>query len=214
MTTLTINLYTIEELKELNPEGYEAAFEHYKEHQCFEIPWQHETIQSLKEIVKDAGIELRDWNLGAYNRNNGIELRFYNASGTSDNHDEISEMSGKRAFAWLENNLLCKYRIPFISMMGSKKRRNFAGYQTRKFYAPGLVAPCPATGYCSDDEYLESLQTSLRKGWTLKESFENLADVCQTILERDSEDQRSEDYFLNECSAHEWQFGETGELFQ
>ncbi len=203
MKTISVNLYSIQELKEQFPDGYKSALEHWQNRTVHDIgiPWQDETIDSLKTLLKDAGVTLRDWSLGAYNRGNHISISFP--------HDDCETLHGKRALAWLENNLLCQYRAPFVSMMGSKKRREFVKYG--RSYSPGSLKPCPITGYCADDEYLESLHKSLRSGDNLREAFEHLASVCMDNLERDAEAQASEDYFVDHVSANDYEFTEDGE---
>jgi hypothetical protein len=216
MKTKTITLYTAQELKDRFPDAFRVAFQNYQDRDCTEIPWQDETIDSLKEIVKDAGLKLRDYSLGAYNRGNFITVEF------RDGREDAEQFTGGRALAWLENNLLCKYRIPFVSLMGSVERRKRLGYMKNystchpigswNFYEPGRIEPCPATGYCADESYLEYLTKSLRSGDTLKEAFEGLADVCMKLLEEEDADNRSEERFLENAEANGWEFTDAGKL--
>lgn len=48
---------------------------------------------------------------------------------------------------------------------------------------------------------------------TLKDAFEGLAETCRELLEREAEDQASEDYFIEQSEANENEFTEDGELF-
>ncbi len=205
MKTIQVNLYTAQELKDQFPNGFRRAFECYQSSCNEEIPWQDETIGSLKTILDDAGIRLKNYSLGAYNRGNQISIAFPD--------DNAEEFTGRRAWAWLENNLLSKYRIPFVPATNPERKKRL-GYMKSysgchplgqwNYYAPGLIKPCPATGYCADESYLDSLRTSLRKGYTLREAFEGLADTCMELLEADDQDNRSEERFLENADGCEY----------
>jgi len=197
MKTQTVVTYSAPELKEKLPRAFERALEDYR-NSSQESDWTHETIDSLKSLIQAAGLRMKDWSLGAYNRNNFLK---------TDISDDAGELFGKRAFAWIENNLLSSLRVPWTGKERAEVRQYGSAY-----YA-GKIKPCPFTGYCADDEYLEELQNSIASGRTLKESFEDLADTCQSILERESEYQSSEGYFMEHAEANEMQFTEDGELF-
>jgi hypothetical protein len=102
--------------------------------------------------------------------------------------------------AWLENNLLADLRIPFT---GSKR---WSLSKHGSFYRAGMIHPCPFTGFYFDDDLLESIQTSIRKGDTLKEAFENLADVTRKAIEDETEGQSTEETFLETSEANEWHY--------
>jgi hypothetical protein len=197
MQTHTVTTYTAKELREQFPKAFEKALQRW--HNRGEIFWQDETVDSLKALVKAAGAKLKDWNLGAYNRGNHISVEFP--------QDEAGELYGPRAIAWIENNLLDTLRVPWRG----KERWELAKYGSA--YRAGKIKPCPFTGYCSDDEYLDALRKSVRSGSTLKESFEALAFTCAEILERDCEDQNSPDYFVEHAEANDYQFTEDGKQF-
>lgn len=214
MKTIELTLYSAQELKDSYPAAFARALSDYQNEDCNEIPWQDETIGSLKTIIKDAGLSLSDWSLGAYNRGNHITVEF--------SQDEVSEFTGRRAFAWLENNLLSGYRIP-IQPAAHPERRKRLGYMrgysgchplgSWNFYEPGRIAPCPVTGYCADGEYLDALRQSLRDGRTLKQAFEDLADVCMNLLERDAEANANEESFLERADIGEWQCTDDGKRY-
>lgn len=199
MKTQTITTYSAGELKTQFPYAFARALDHWQNNVCQDIAWQDETIDSLKACVSAAGIKLRDWSLGAYNRGNFISIGFP--------QDEAEDLKGPRAMAWLENNLLSSLRIPWTG----KGRTDVRKYGV--YYRPGLIRPCPFTGYCADDEYLDSLRKAVNSGDTLKEAFESLADVCMRLLEADAEQQASEEYFLEHAEANDLQFTEDGEEF-
>lgn len=199
MKTHSIVTYSITELKNNFPDGFKRALSHWQNKQCYDdgIPWAEETVDSLKALISAAGLALRDWSLGAYSRNNYIRIDFR----------DYQEISGPRAMAWLENNLLGSLRIPW-SGKGRDEIRKYG-----KLYRPGLIRPCPFTGYCADESFLNALVKSIRGGDTIKEAFTSLADVCQDLLEQEADAQQSEEYFVDHAEGNDWQFTEDGELF-
>lgn len=202
MKTHIVTTYTATELQKQFPDGFRHAHERWLDRG--EIFWQEEIFESLKTCVESAGLKLRDWNLGICNRSNGIDVSFP--------QEGAEELSGPRAMAWLENNLFGKLRISFTARDRWAKAKYNRGMSER-FYMAGKVPPCPLTGYCADEDYLDALRASVRKGETLKEAFEGLADTYVEILEREQEDQDSEEYFVEHADANDWQFTEDGERF-
>jgi hypothetical protein len=63
---------------------------------------------------------------------------------------EIGKLQGRRAMAWLENNLLGKLRLPHCK--SARKRRN----GSRNCRA-GSIPPSSLTGICFDEETLALL---------------------------------------------------------
>ena len=203
MKTNTVITYTATELKEQFPDAFASALERHR-NSGDPIPWQEEIFESLKACVERAGLKLRDWNLGLCNRSNGIKVEFP--------QEGAEELSGKRAMAWLENNLLGELRISFTARDRWKLAKYNQGMSER-YYIAGRVPPCPLTGYCADENYLEALTDAVRKGYTLKEAFLGLADTYVEILEVEYENWQSEEYFIEGCEANDVQFTEDGELF-
>lgn len=203
-----IRVYTAAELKRKNPQAFEKALEHFRS--CNdEIPWQGEIIDSLKAVFKHTnGISnLRDWSIDAYGYSY-VKFEF--------DQDEVGDLTGNRALAWLENNLLADLRIkPTMPMFtrftlpdGSRteyqptERGELAKYG--QYYRPGMIKPCPFTGVCFDEDYLESLQNSIKAGDTLKEAFAELADVAAKLFRNEIEYQNSEEYFLESESEAQY----------
>lgn len=197
MKTHTIQTYSIHELKDQFPNGYKRAVRNWQDN-AHEIPWVYETCESLKQCVKMAGLKLRDWNLGPYNRNNFIRIEW---------NDDVANMDGARAFAWLENNLFAQFRIPWKGQ-GRDSVRKYG-----KDYRPGLVKPCPLTGYCADEDYLTELRDAVKHGSSLESAFEGLADICQKLLEEELDAYMSEEYFAEHADCNELQFTEDGDIW-
>lgn len=190
MRTLTKTIYTV---NELSPRAFRRAHEEYAA-SARECPWQAETMHSLKATVERAGLSISDYCVGPYNRGNFIKLRDFKAA----------DLTGARAMAWMENNLLGKLRVPWTG----KRRCELAQYGAH--YRPGLVKPCPLTGYFADDDMLDSICEALRGGDTVREAFEGLADVAARIMEDELEAATSADGFRETAEANEWEYDEDG----
>lgn len=64
---------------------------------------------------------------------------------------------------------------------------------TGKLYFPGR---CPFTGYCSDEDFMESIYNNLVKGYTMEECLQKLATIAQRHCEDDYESQQNEESML------------------
>lgn len=198
MKQIIINTYTAQELKGEFPKGFERAHEQYKR-SCYDygIAWTDEIMESMKQVFEHTdGIRLKDYDIGY--RGRGVTVSF--------DQDEAEDLSGARAQAWIENNLLYKLRIPYEG----KERKRLAQYG--QYYRPGMIKPCPFTGYCADDDYLDSLRDDIKAGCTLREAFENLGNVAERLIDSEWEDQLSEEYFIDHASANGWTFDEDGRM--
>lgn len=189
----TITTYSFSELSE---EAKENALNNWIENNQ-EIFWQYEILESLKSLFDTCyGVSLYDYSLGLNNSWLSISCDY-----------DTGELQGKRAIAWLENNLLSHLRIPFVG----KKRWELAQYG--KYYRPGMIEPCPFTGYCADENFLYALITDIKKGSTLQDAFEGLASEYQKILNNEYEHQQSEDFFQDHALANDLEFTEDGEIY-
>lgn len=210
MRTETRNIYTAAELKTLDDGGaaFARASREYLDGQArdglnFEIS---DLMASLKGLFNAcSGVRLADWNVGICNRNNVLRVDFTGGR-HYDSGADVSALSGPRAMAWLENNLLAGLRIGW-----TEKRRE----ELRKYghlYYPGKIKPCPFTGMCYDDDLLSALVDNVRGGMDLKAAFEDLADVAARLLESANDYQRTEEYFLETSEANGWEYTEEGGL--
>lgn len=189
MKTKTINIYTAAELKEHCPEGFERALEDWRESVQSDPAWVSEIMDSFEAVFKAAGLTLKDYSIGT-----DCTVAQFDGEG----------LTGKRASAWLENNLLAGLRIPW----SGKRRWKNAKYG--RGYRPGLIPPCPFTGWCFDEDLLDDLRDSIRGGLSIKEAFEGLADKAAKLIEEEIEAQCSEDYFLDHADANGYEYTENG----
>ena len=135
-------------------------------------------LQSLKALIELGGYRLTDYSLGDSSyRGNHIQIDERDCDG----------LSGKRAIAWLENNILSKLR--------DKKGQLDAGR---------------LTGYCLYYTLVESLQESIRIGLTIREAFKELVTPYVSQVDAEWEDQLSEERFIDTSDANNVQFFEDG----
>ena len=208
MRTETRNIYTAAELKTLDDGGaaFARAFRDYLDGQDrdgleFETS---DLMGSLKGLFTAcSGVRLADWNIGVCNRNNGLRADFTGGR-HYDSGADVSALSGPRAIAWLENNLLAGLRVPWTGGKRAKLRKY------GPLYYPGMIKPCPFTGMCYDDDLLTALVDNVRGGMDLNAAFEDLADVAARILEAANDYQRTEKYFMDEAAANEQEYDENG----
>lgn len=163
--TLTVQTYSLAELKEAHPEAYERVHERWKEGQSGDIPWSEETMDSLKAVVKACGGRLTDWSIGAYAQSH--------CSVSVD--DEDGDTGKPKDARWFRREVLKPNG--YIRANGHP-------------YFPGN---CAFTGYCADDTFLEAAYKALQEGETLTEALEGLADVAREMMEADLEQAESEE---------------------
>ena len=191
----TITLLTAEELKERFPDGYakaRAAWAMDAAH--WEIPWQHEIFDSLKSVCRACGVVVKDWSIGPHDGRSFIRCAFP--------RDELEAIQGRRAMAWLENNLTGPLRSPHGP---ATLRQRAYGHRV------GRVPPCPFTGVCFDEDFLGHLRSVLREGRNLKDAFAGLAAVASELMERELDCATSEESFANECDFAQHLFTEHGQ---
>lgn len=163
-----------------------------------EVFWSDEIIESLKAVFKHTqGVRLKDWELGICSRS-FVKIAF--------DQEEAETLTGPRALAWLENNLLAGLRIPYRG----NERWSVSKYGAS--YRAGMIKPCPLTGVCFDEMFLDSLIESVKKGEELREAFEGLAGVAEKMLNDENDAQNSEEYFADHCDANGYEFDENGKM--
>ncbi len=195
MKTIEIEIYSASEMKEKSPEGFERALEKWRENVASDPAWIAEIADSFKSVFAAAGLRLTNWAIGGC----GTDCTVAPFFGES--------LTGGRAWAWLENNLLGKLRIPW----SGPGRWSVAKYG--RYYRPGLVRPCPLTGVCFDDDLLDDLRDSIRAGLTVKNAFEALADKAFGLIEHEIESQQTEEYFLETSESNGYEYTADGNQY-
>ena len=161
----TITAYTFDEL---SPEAQERALSKLPYDEC-EYSME-EARESLLTFAKTT-YRLRDWRIGDSSRS---FTRW-------DIPERIAELSGPRAFAWIENNIFEPIRQPWN--LRDKSRR---------YYRPGTLKACPYTGVCFDEEILGAFRDRDPR-LTIGERFSSIGDRLTRVIESDIEYQNSEE---------------------
>ena len=179
---------------ELPAEIQEKLIERVRERRAGDsfLPWQDETFDSLKKVFETAGVSLRDYELSTYGSRIRADL------------GDANDLTGARAFGWLENNLFSKLRMTRARYL-ARRRENF-GYG----YRIGAIPDCPLTGYCADHDYLEDLKKSVLNGRTLKEAFQDLAHVYEKLVSADLEQYTSESEIREFLESDDQEYTESG----
>jgi hypothetical protein len=113
----------------------------------------------------------------------------------------------RRVMAWVENNVVAPLRVPFGPIA---QRRTTTRYGHG--YRPGQVRPCPWTGYCVDDDLLETIVREARDGSSPAGIVRAVEQRAETLWEAEMEYACSEDAFLEDADANGREFYENGEL--
>jgi hypothetical protein len=199
--TQTRTIYTAAELKEANPRGFERALERYRRWQCDDPHWRDEHFGSLAAAMGA---------LGATQTNRGWRL------------DDAPDIEGpRRVMAWVENNVLAPLRIRWERMgdiiecgpNGGRRqteRRKLAQYGAS--YRPGCIKPCPWTGYCVDDDLLETIVKEARDGETPAQIARAVAQRAEALWESEMEYACSKDAYLEDAEENGREFHENGDL--
>lgn len=188
MKTINVKIetYSIEELKEVNQKAYNKLFESWRNAQYDDI--------DLSDI-RDSLIALLDKLPITYSLGGGggiYDSYFKCLEHYNDSEVDLSEIKGKRAFAWLENNLLNDLRI--TEKEYKNKRKEYFSYG--EYYRIGQIKSCPLTGVCYDEDFIESLQESIKDGYSIHDAIENLLSVYDSRIEAEKEYLTSEEYFV------------------
>lgn len=217
---IVTKVYTAAELKRRRKDGgaaFRRALEKYQENLDLEHT-STDMMNSLKGLCNAADVKMRDWSLGAYNRGNNLSVTI------PGEDDGAGDIKGARALAWIENRILGPLRAPWglrslketnvkLSHGTHNPVYNVEGRKAvRRWTAPGHVPDCPFTGMCYDDDFLGDVIKSVKEGRTIKEAFEDLADLFARMLEDEYEYQGKEEQFLEAAEANGWEFEEDGTL--
>lgn len=97
--------------------------------------------------------------------------------GTVLSLDDDLPMTGKRAWAWLENVVLGPSRIPWTG----QERWRYTDWGT--YWKPGMVKPCPFSGTYFDEVIIDRLKEYISLGFTVKDAIESLADLTRKVVE-------------------------------
>lgn len=172
----TISVYTLQELRTMNPEAFERVHERWKEDVVAspDVPWADETMDSLKAVVKAAGGTLTDWQIGPWGQSS---MRV----SVEDEYEYLPGRTTQKGTAWFRKYVLTP--LGYLSGEHKSRARIFTGL-------------CKLTGYCADDNFLEYVYKSLKAGETLTDALEGLAREAEKELEANVEQHQEEDSMM------------------
>lgn len=195
MRVKEIKLFKFNELSE---SAQAKAIETYRNNN-FDVPWQEEIFQSFKKVFESAEIKLLDYRLSPdFTSYIKIDL---------DRNDPVYNLSGARALAWLENNLLCKLRITRMEYLKNRLQNFKYGYRI------GKIKDCPFTGYCADDDFINCLVESVKNGDCIGEAFKiRMVEKYCELIQAEIDYQNSEEYIIESFEANDYEFLECGTM--
>ena len=113
----------------------------------------------------------------------------------------------RRMMAWLENHVLGPLRIPWRG----KRRWELARYGA--FYRPGMVKPCPWTGYYTDDALLAEIVQGARNGERPADIRRRVEAKADQLWVDEIEHATHPDTFVETADANGWEFTQAGEFY-
>lgn len=156
------------------------------------IAWQNENGESVEATISNAGLTLRDYSIDPYGYST-LEVAPFDGE----------DLTGARAYAWLENNLLAPVRVPW------------QGHIHRKYHydKPGAVKSGPFTGYYLDDVCIAAVLDAIGAGYTLRDAFQSLAHTWARATRDVIEQEHSREYF-EDTFAYEQEYLEDGTTWE
>lgn len=197
MRTIETTIYTLPELRDLDHRAYEKALDAMRKMLQGDQFYTDEIYASLKAVLEACGVSIGH-RMGFSYHNPHFNIEHYY-------QQEIADLCGPRAMAWLENNLLADLRIPWSGKVRNMVRKHGA------YYRPGMILPCPLTGMCYDHDFIDSLVQDARSGRiTLGDSFRGLRDLADRIAESEMEYRLSEEALLEDAECNGFEFTAEG----
>lgn len=204
MRTICTDVYQFDELDDA---AKEKAREWWRDLEAQDPTGSQEIWGPLNALLETVG--LKWWDRG---RNRRPPLG-----------ENVAEFTGKRAWAWLENNLYSKLRWSKKKgvreqMPGQPKGmtqwRPYSVKELRdKFkygYREGAIPDCPLTGYCYDMDFLDDLKDSIKSGMTLGDAFRALPDRAQRMVDDEYQWRMEDEQVDDSIRANEYEFTKEG----
>lgn len=205
MRTITTNLYTFNELSD---EAKEKAIENYR-YSDFDFAWQRETIDTINAIAEGMNCKAKWYSY------DGIT---YDVSFYSRETEDIENLSGKRAWAYIWNNYLYpnrEYKTYWKDkVIHCDGRKNWK----RKSKISFGFDNCPFTGYCADCCFIEAWREWQKlfrnnSALTVGDFIDLVANNLSKEWTSDNEYQNSDEGIAEILSINEYEFTEDGNRY-
>ena len=209
--------FTYYQYDELSPAAKDRAYEAWRD-QRLSDPDNYtlqEMMDSLKALAEAAGVTLVDWSIGPWSYST-LKVEFPDDSDYYTwEYGATGNLTGARAFAWLEHHVYGPQRIPWTTARYHKREvcTTAAGHTfafSARIDKPGAVRSCPFTGVCYDDMLTDALRENITEGMTLRDAWQGLADVIQHANEGELDYLQSREWF-EEGPAHDVEYDEDGD---
>lgn len=202
MRTIVTIVYTFDELSN---EAKENAINHWRDSD-HEFVWTWDTINSIKAIAKAMNC-VSDW----YSYD-GVT---YDVSFCSHETEDIENLSGKRAWAYIWNN----YLFPTRKYKTYWKDRMIHCDGTKNWKRTSKISygwdDCPFTGYCADCCFIEAWREwkkRFNKYSTVGDFIELVAEKLGEEWTNDNEYQMSDEYISEVLTINDYEFTEEGDM--
>lgn len=208
MRYLTIKIFNFDEL---NEEVKSKAIKNYRnEYTCDQNPWADENSESIRKIAEAI--------------NSSYEIDSYNhCFFTSDLDEEMLELKGKRAIAYVWNNFIepnlkpkyiCGCKIDGKLYYGCVGKGSISYYSkvTKEFN-------CPFTGYCADMllwdawVYFKDEVRKFNNEMTVEAFINRVGYTVEKFLDDEDDWYDSDEYIIEEIEANNVEFYEDEQVY-
>ena len=227
MRTAEVKIYSFDELSD---EAKERAHANWlnEGHEHF---WAGEARDTIKAFESEFGVTIRNWRYDSSGY--GYDIRFDGIS------DEVLELSGNRARAWIWNNhgnVLLSPTVRYFTKIDGKRVEAVSAtsrrFKSKVFFERVYDGTCPLTGVCFDCDALDpiayfafgvewsekdrkrvasSRRLSHDNATTIEDLLRECVDSLFQSLQNDCEAQETMEYFADHCAANNYEFDEDGE---
>ena len=204
MRTIT-NTYNVYRFDELSDEAKEKALDDFRYNNVF--AWQDEIIDTIKAIAKAMNCR------ASWYSYDGIA---YDVSFDSNAEEDIENLKGKRAYAYIFNNFLFPNRSMktywLNHMIHCDGRKNWSR-KSKLFFG---WDDCPFTGYCADCCFIEAWREWVKdfnKNSTVGDFILMVANRLGDEWTSDNEYQMSDEYIKEMFDINDYEFLEDGTVF-
>ena len=231
MRTTEVKVYSFAELSD---EAKEHAHTDWLS-DGYEYPYWREARDTIKAFEREFDVRLLDWHFDA--NTYGYNLSFDSMT----MRENILELSGNRARAWIWNNhgdILIEPTTHYYEIKNGKRYKvvgpHSRKYRSKVFFDRVYDGTCPWTGYCLDCDALDPLayfafgvewsdkekkrvagnrKLAIDNATTIEDLLRECADSLFSSLQRDCEYNESMEAFAERCAANDYEFTEDGELW-
>ena len=204
MRTIT-NTFNVFRFDELSDEAKEKALDNFR--YINDFAWQDEMINSIKAIAKAMNCR------ASWYSYDGIA---YDVSFDSYSEEDIENLKGKRAYAYIFNNFLFpnrSFKTYWLNhIIHCDGRKNWCR-KSKLFFG---WDDCPFTGYCADCCFIEAWREwveGFNKNSTVGDFILGVANRLGDEWTNDNQYQMSDEYIKEMFNINDYEFLEDGTVY-